>query len=103
LERSGDTAEATVRQHESLLLETELARRDRQSTVVALQRESSFQQHQRQMEKLEHDNALQSVEIARRNKERTLTLLLAAAMGVGGVVAWRLYLRARESNRQLAL
>lgn len=103
LERSGEAAEALVRQRESLLLETELARHDRQNTVVALQRESSFQQHQRQMEQLEHDNALQSFEIARRTQERTLTLLLAAAMGLGGVVAWRLYLRARESNRQLAL
>ena len=103
LDRGGETEEALVRLRESLLLETELGRRDRQSTVVALQRESSFQQRQRHLEQLEHENALQSVEISRRKIERILTLLLAAAMGIGGVVAWRLYLRARESNRQLAV
>ncbi|WP_124538456.1 bifunctional diguanylate cyclase/phosphodiesterase [Piscinibacter terrae] len=103
LERAGDAAAALQRLRESLLLETELARRDRQSTVVALQRESSFQQRQRQMDKLEHDNTLQAVEIARRNTERLLMLLLAGAMAIGVVVAWRLYLRARESNRQLRL
>lgn len=103
LERAGDVDAALQRLRESLLLETELARRDRQSTVVALQRESSFQQRQRQMEKLEHDNALQAVEISSRNNERLLMLLLAGAMGIGVVAAWRLYLRARESNRQLLL
>jgi diguanylate cyclase (GGDEF)-like protein len=102
LERSGQTAEALLRLRESLVLETDLARRDRASTVLALQRESSFQRQQRQMERLQHDNALQSAEISRRATERTLSLLLAAAMGAGGIVAWRLYLRARLSNRQLA-
>jgi diguanylate cyclase (GGDEF)-like protein len=102
LERSGQTAEALLRLRESLVLETDLARRDRASTVLALQRESSFQRQQRQMERLQHDNALQSAEISRRATERTLSLLLAAAMGAGGIVAWRLYLRARHSNRQLA-
>ncbi len=103
LERSGETSESWLRLREALLLETELARRDRVSTVVALQRESSYLQRQRQMEQLEHDNALQSAEISRRAMERTLSLMLAAAMGVGGIVAWRLYLQARESNRKLAL
>jgi diguanylate cyclase (GGDEF)-like protein len=103
LERSGETSESWVRLREALMLETELARRDRQSTVLALQRESSFQQRQRQLDALEHQNALQAVEIGKRAMERTLSLMLAAAMGLGGVVAWRLYLRARAANRQLAL
>jgi diguanylate cyclase (GGDEF)-like protein len=103
LERHGEPDEALRRLRESLVLENELARRDRQSTVVALQRQSSFQQRQRELEQLEHVNTLQAVQLARRTNERTLTLLLAAAMGLGGVVAWRLYLRARESNRRLAL
>jgi diguanylate cyclase (GGDEF)-like protein len=103
LERSGQTREALARLREALLLENELARRDRQSTVVALQRQSSFEQHQRHLDQLEHDNAMQSSEIARRNNERTLTLLLAAVLAIGVLVAWRLYLRARRSNRQLAL
>ncbi|HEX5682825.1 MAG TPA: bifunctional diguanylate cyclase/phosphodiesterase [Ideonella sp.] len=102
LERHGETSESWSRLRESLLLETELSRRDRVSTVIALQRESSFQQRQRQMEQLQHDNALQAAEISRRAIERTLSLLLAAAMGAGGIIAWRLYLRARESNRRLA-
>ena len=102
LERSGQTDEAWRRLRESLVLETDLARRDRANTVLTLQRESSFQRQQRQMEQLQHQNALQSAQIARRATERTLSLLLAAAMGAGGLVAWRLYLRARHSNRQLA-
>ncbi len=103
LERSGETREALVRLRQSLLLENELARRDHSNTVVALQRQSSFEQHQRQVEQLEHENALQSVELARRATERTLMILLAAALGIGVVAAWRLYLRARRSNRELAV
>lgn len=102
LERRGETSESWLRLREALLLETELSRRDRLSTVIELQRESSFQQRQRQMEQLQHDNALQAAEIKRRAIERTLSLLLAAAMGAGGIIAWRLYLRARESNLRLA-
>jgi diguanylate cyclase (GGDEF)-like protein len=102
LERRGETAEAWLRLREALVLETDLARRDRMNTVIDLQRESSFQQRQRQMEQLQHQNTLQSAEISRRATERVLILLLAAAMGAGGIVAWRLYLRSRESNRRLA-
>jgi diguanylate cyclase (GGDEF)-like protein len=102
LERSGQTAEALLRLRESLVLETDLARRDRANTVLTLQRESSLQRQQREMERLQHDNALQSAQISRRATELTLSLLLAAALGAGGIAAWRLYLRARHSNRQLA-
>ena len=103
LERSGETREALVRLRQALVLENELARRDRKSTVVALQRESSLAQHQRHVEQLEHENALQSVELSRRSNERTLMLLLAAALAIGVGVAARLYLRARRSNRELAV
>ncbi|MCK9684089.1 bifunctional diguanylate cyclase/phosphodiesterase [Scleromatobacter humisilvae] len=103
LERSGETREALVRLRQSLVLENELARRDRSSTVVALQRQSSLTEHQRQVEQLEHENALQSMELSRRSNERTLMLLLAAVLAIGVGVAARLYLRARQSNRQLAV
>ena len=103
LERSGETREALTRLRQSLLLENELARRDRTSTVVALQRQSSFEQHQRHLDQLEHENALQSVELSRRSTERMLMILLAAALAIGVVVAWRLYLRARRWNRELAV
>ena len=83
LERNGESNEALVRLRESLLLENELARHDRQSTVVALQRKSSYEQHLRQLDQLEHDNAMQLAEIARRNNERNLMLALAAALMVG--------------------
>jgi len=101
LERAGQGADALLRLRESLLLETELVRRDRQNTVVALQRESSFQQRQRQLEQLQHENELQSVEISRRQNERALGFLLVAAMAVGVVAAWRLYLRSLDANRRL--
>ncbi|HEY8975790.1 MAG TPA: hypothetical protein VIN75_16335, partial [Burkholderiaceae bacterium] len=91
LERSGETREALVRLRQSLLLENELARRDRTSTVVALQRQSSFEQHQRHMEQLEHENALQTVELQRRSTERTLMIALAAVLAIGVAVAASLY------------
>ena len=103
LERSGENHEALARLRQSLLLENELARRDRKNTVVALQRQSSFEQHQRHMEQLEHENALQSVELSRRSTERALMLALAAVLAIGVAAAWRLYLRARRSNRELAV
>jgi diguanylate cyclase (GGDEF)-like protein len=103
LERSGESREALVRLRQSLLLENELARRDHNDTVVALQRQSSFEQHQRHVEQLEHENALQAVELSRRSNERTLMLMLAAVLAAGVAAAWRLYLRARASNRELAV
>ena len=103
LEHSGETHEALVRLRQALLLENELGRRDRKNTVVALQRQSSFEQHQRHLEQLEHENALQSVELSRRSTERTLMLALAAVLAIGVAVAARLYLRARQSNRDLAV
>jgi diguanylate cyclase (GGDEF)-like protein len=103
LERSGESHEALVRLRQSLVLENELARKDHKNTVVALQRQSSFEQHQRKVEQLEHENALQSVELSRRSNERTLMLILAAVLAIGVVGAWRLYLRARQSNRELAV
>ena len=103
LEHSGETHEALVRLRQALLLENELGRRDRKNTVVALQRQSSFEQHQRHLEQLEHENALQSVELSRRSTERTLMLALAAVLAIGVAVAARLYLRARQSNRELAV
>jgi len=103
LERAGQAAQALDRLREALLLETDLDRRDRHSTVVALQRESSFQQRQRQLEQLQHDNELQAVEISRRKNERALGFLLVVAMAIGVVAAWRLYLRSLDANRRLAL
>ncbi|HEX7636931.1 MAG TPA: bifunctional diguanylate cyclase/phosphodiesterase, partial [Burkholderiaceae bacterium] len=103
LEQVGETQESLLRLRQSLLLENELTRSDREDTVVALQRQSSYEQHQRHLEQLVHDNAMQSVEIARRTNERTLVALLALALGIGGGVAGHLYLRARRSNRQLAV
>jgi diguanylate cyclase (GGDEF)-like protein len=103
LERGGDSAEALVRLRQALVLEYELARKDRKNTVVALQRQSSFEQHQRKVEQLEHENALQAVELSRRSNERALMLALAAVLALGVAATWRLYLRARRSNRELAI
>jgi EAL domain-containing protein (putative c-di-GMP-specific phosphodiesterase class I)/GGDEF domain-containing protein len=103
LERSGEANETLARLRQSLVLENELARHDRKNTVVALQRQSSFEQHQREVEQLEHENALQSVELSRRSNERALMLMLAAVLAIGVAAAWWLYLRARRSNRELAV
>ncbi len=102
LEYAGESAPALARLKQALLLETKLSRRDHANTVVALQRQAGFEQHQRQMEQLQHDNALQRGELARQHIQRWFMLALAAAMFIGVVVAAWLYRRARESNRQLA-
>ena len=103
LERGGDSAEALVRLRQALVLEYELARKDRKNTVVALQRQSSFEQHQRKVEQLEHENAMQAVELSRRSNERALMLMLAAVLALGVAASWGLYQRARRSNRALAV
>jgi diguanylate cyclase (GGDEF)-like protein len=103
LERSGDAREALLRLRQALVLENELARRDRKSTVVALQRQSSLAEHQRQVEQLGHENALQAVELARRSNERAMMLMLACVLALGVGAAAGLWLRARRSNRELAV
>ena len=103
LERSGEAREALLRLRQALVLENELARRDRSSTVVALQRQTSLAEHQRQVEQLGHENALQAVELSRRSNERGLMLMLAAVLALGVGAAAGLYLRARQSNRELAV
>lgn len=102
LERAGQHDASMAPLREALLLETNLWRRDRESTVVALQRQSSFEQHQRQMDQLRHDNELQRGELKARATERAFMLALAGAMFMGVVVAALLYRRTRESNRRLA-
>lgn len=103
LERSGEAREALARLRQALVLENELARRDRNSTVVALQRQSSLAEHQRQVEQLGHENALQAMELSRRSNERAMMLMLAAVLALGVGAAAGLYLRARRSNRELAV
>jgi diguanylate cyclase (GGDEF)-like protein len=103
LEHSGEAREALLRLRQALVLENELARRDRNSTVVALQRQTSFAEHQRQVEQLGHENALQAVELSRRANERGMMLMLAAVLALGVGAAAGLYLRARRSNRELAV
>jgi diguanylate cyclase (GGDEF)-like protein len=101
LERAGLNGPAVARLREALLLEAKLSRRDRASTVVALQRQNSFEQHQRQVEQLRHDNAMQRSELERAAAQRVFVFALIAALFLGVVVAawgWR---RVRVANRQL--
>jgi signal transduction histidine kinase len=102
LDRAGETAAAVARLREALLLEAKLTRRDRTSTVVALQRQKSFEQHQRQVERLRHDNAMQRSELERAAVQRVFVFALVAALFLGVVVAAWGYRRARLANRQLA-
>jgi diguanylate cyclase (GGDEF)-like protein len=101
LERAGETGPAVARLREALLLEAKLARRDRASTVVALQRQNSFEQHQRQVEQLRHDNAMQRSELERAATQRVFVFALIVALFLGVVVAAWGYRRVRLANRQL--
>lgn len=101
LESLGDVAGALRQSRRALRLEAELVRSDRVSTVLDLQRRSSFEQNQRTMEALRHDNELQATELARHEAERRLTLGLAAAMLVVVLLTAALYHRVRKANRAL--
>lgn len=101
LESLGDTAGALHQSRKALALETELVRSDRVSTVLELQRRSSFEQNQRALEALRHDNELQASQLARHRSERWLTLGLALALLAVVLLTVALYRRARRANGAL--
>ncbi|MDR7267537.1 diguanylate cyclase (GGDEF)-like protein [Pelomonas saccharophila] len=101
LEALGDVAGAVRQSRKALALEAELVRSDRVSTVLELQRRSSFEQNQRALEGLKHDNELQASQLERHRSERRLTLGLALAMLVVVLLTVALYRRARKANRTL--
>ena len=101
LEALGDAAGALRQSRKALGLEAELVRSDRVSTVLELQRRSSFEQNQRALDALKHDNELQASQLERHRSERQLTLGLALAMLVVVLLTVALYRRARKANRTL--
>lgn len=101
LEALGDVAGAVRQSRKALALETELLRNDRVSTVLELQRRSSFEQNQRALEALRHDNELQASQLERHSSERRLNLGLGLAMLVVVLLTVALYRRARKANRAL--
>jgi diguanylate cyclase (GGDEF)-like protein len=101
LESLGDAAGALRQSRKALALEAELVRSDRVSTVLELQRRSSFEQNQRALEALRHDNELQASQLARHRSERWLGLGLALAMLAVALLTVALYRRARKANRAL--
>jgi len=103
LEALGDAAGALRQSRRALGLEAELVRNDRVSTVLELQRRSSFEQNQRALESLRHDNELQASQLERHRSERRLTLGLGVAMLVVVLLTVALYRRARKANRTLQI
>ena len=101
LEALGDTAGALRQSRKALGVEAELVRSDRVSTVLDLQRRSSFEQNQRALEALRHDNELQAAELARHESERRLTLGLALTLLVVVLLTAALYHRVRKANHTL--
>ncbi|MFG6442604.1 EAL domain-containing protein [Roseateles sp. LKC17W] len=101
LDELGDAAGALRQSRKALGLEAELVRNDRVSTVLDLQRRSSFEQSQRALEALTHDNELQANQLARHDSERRLTLGLAVAMLVVVILTVALHQRARKANLAL--
>ncbi|MFG6469063.1 putative bifunctional diguanylate cyclase/phosphodiesterase [Roseateles sp. BYS87W] len=101
LEELGDAAGAVRESRKALGLEADLVRNDRVSTVLDLQRRSSFEQTQRAMDALRHDNELQASQLARHQSELRLSLGLAAALG--GVLLLAVALQRRTRRANLAL
>ncbi len=101
LDELGDAAGALRQSRKALGLEAELVRSDRVSTVLDLQRRSSFEQNQRVLETLKHDNELQASQLERHESERRLTLGLVAAMVAVVMLTVALHQRARKANLAL--
>lgn len=102
LDRHGEPALAVQHLREALLLENALVRRDRLSTVVALQQQSSQAQQQRELDALKHENTVQALALARGQSENRLTLLLVLALAGGVALSLGLLARVRRANAQLA-
>jgi diguanylate cyclase (GGDEF)-like protein len=103
LERAGDFAGAVQAYHRERTLSNELFEKRRQKAMLELQEKYDADKKQRQIELLERENQVKSVEIDNRRLQQRVWWLLAVVMALVAVVVGLLYRKVRHANAQLFL
>ena len=103
LERAGDYAGAVQAYHRERTLSNELFEMRRQKAMLELQEKYDADKKQRQIELLERENQVKSVEIDNRRLQQRVWWLLAVVMALVAVVVGLLYRKVRHANAQLFL
>jgi diguanylate cyclase (GGDEF)-like protein len=103
LERAGDYAGAVKAYHRERSLSNELFETRRQKAMLELQEKYDADKKQRQIELLERENQVKSVEIDNRRLQQRVWWLLIVVFGLAAVVVGLLYRKVRHANAQLYL
>ena len=103
LERAGDYAGAVLAYHRERTLSNELFEKRRQKAMLELQEKYDADKKQRQIELLERENQVKSVEIDNRRLQQRVWWLLAVVFALASVVVGLLYRKVRHANAQLYL
>jgi diguanylate cyclase (GGDEF)-like protein len=103
LERAGDYAGAVQAYHRERTLSNELFEKRRQKAMLELQEKYDADKKQRQIELLERENQVKSVEIDNRRLQQRVWWLLAVVFALASVVVGLLYRKVRHANAQLYL
>jgi diguanylate cyclase (GGDEF)-like protein len=101
LAEAGDLEGALELYHRERKLTADIMARNRDTAVHELQARFDREAQQRNIELLERDNALKTTQLANRTLLQRVWTLLAATLAVAAVFAALLYLRVRETQRQL--
>jgi diguanylate cyclase (GGDEF)-like protein len=103
LERTGDYAGAVKAYHRERGLSNELFEKRRQKAMLELQQKYDADKKQRQIELLERENQLKSIEIDNRGLQQRVWSLLIVVLGLTALVVCLLYRKVRHANAQLYL
>ncbi|MFC5461431.1 diguanylate cyclase [Massilia niabensis] len=101
LERAGDHAGAVHAYHRERALSNELFEKRRQKAMLELQEKYDADRKQRQIELLQRENQVKSVEIDNRRLQQRVWWLLAVVFALASVVVGLLYRKVRHANAQL--
>ncbi|MFC4930248.1 tetratricopeptide repeat-containing diguanylate cyclase [Massilia sp. GCM10023247] len=101
LEGAGDYAGAIAAYHRERGLSNELFEKRRQKAMLELQEKYDADRKQRQIELLQRENQVKSVEIDNRRLQQRVWWLLAVVFALASVVVGLLYRKVRQANAQL--
>ncbi|MDB5790277.1 MAG: hypothetical protein JWQ80_301 [Massilia sp.] len=101
LERAGEHAGAVQAYHRERALSNALFEKRRQKAMLELQEKYDADRKQRQIELLQRENQVKSVEIDNRRLQQRVWWLLAVVFALASVVVGLLYRRVRQANAQL--
>ncbi|MET0981465.1 MAG: tetratricopeptide repeat-containing diguanylate cyclase [Telluria sp.] len=101
LERAADHAGAVAAYHRERALSNELFEKRRQKAMLELQEKYDADRKQRQIELLQRENQVKSVEIDNRRLQQRVWWLLAVVFALASIVVGLLYRKVRHANAQL--